>query len=129
MEYLEAIDGAGRGVRAKFGLLKHRLLLERLNETPESETHALIIRQADEAAHMAWVSSYPMLVFPCLFEERAAAVTQHSRNETLSYWKGLEAETPACSAQAGCAVRGNPCLRSLPLGPVGLAAARPSCVS
>jgi hypothetical protein len=116
-------------VAARFALLKQRLLLERLNATLESETHALIIRQADEAAIMAWVSSYPLLLFPCLFEERAARVTRQARSEMLSYWKGLEVETPACSAQAGRAVRGDSCLRSLPLGPVGLAAARPGCVS
>jgi hypothetical protein len=129
MEYLGAMDLAERSVAARFGLLKQRLLLERLNATPESETHALIIRQADEAALMAWVSSYPLLLFPCLFEERAAGVTRQARSEMLAYWKGLEVETPVHGAQAGCAVRGNPSLRPLPRGPAGLAPAWSSCVS
>jgi hypothetical protein len=86
------------GVAARFAQLKLRLLLERLDETPEPETHALIIHQAHEAAAMAWRSSYPLLTFPCLFEERAATVTQHFRLEARRYWNGLGAQTTARAA-------------------------------
>jgi hypothetical protein len=129
MEYLGVIDGPGCGVAARLALLKQRLLLKRLNETPESETHALIIRQADEAALLAWISSYPLLVFPCLFEERAAASTQQARIQSLSYWNGLEGQPPTRVAPTGRAVRANPCQRPLPRGPAGVAAVRPSCAS
>jgi hypothetical protein len=74
------------------------LLLRRLNETPESETHALIMRQANEAAFLAWLTQYPLLTFPCLFEERAAAATEQARRQARLYWNGLELHPPACAA-------------------------------
>ena len=87
--------GADRGTAARFSLLKQRLLLQRLNETPESELHALIMRQANEAALLAWLSPYPLLTFPCLFEERAAAATERARRQERRYWNDFEAQTPA----------------------------------
>jgi hypothetical protein len=80
-------------LEAQFALLKHRLLLQRLNGTPEPDVHALIIQQADETALMAWVSSYPLLAFPCLFEERAAAVAERARLEGRRYWDGIGPQT------------------------------------
>ena len=91
-------DKPNAGVAARFSVLRQRLLLRRLNETPESETHALIMRQANEAALLAWMSSYPLLTFPCLFEERAVAATEQVRREARVYWNGLAAETPARAA-------------------------------
>jgi hypothetical protein len=89
------------GVAARFVVLKTRLLLDCLNQTPESETHALIMRQANEAALLAWLSAYPLLTFPCLFEERAASATEQARRQAGVYWNGLGAETPARAAQPG----------------------------
>jgi hypothetical protein len=86
------------GVATRFGILKQRLMLRRLNETPEFEIHALIMRQADEAAFLAWLTLYPLLTFPCLFEERAAAAAERARRQTRLYWNRLGAETPACAA-------------------------------
>ena len=82
---------------AKFAVLKQRLLLERLNETPEAEIHILIMQQANEAAFRAWLSSYPLLTFPCLFEERAAAAAEQARRDAHRYWETL-AEELALSA-------------------------------
>jgi len=79
-------------------MLKQRLLLERLDETPESETHALIMQQANEAALRAWRSPYPLLTFPCLFEERAAAATEQARREARRYWNGLGAQATVRAA-------------------------------
>jgi hypothetical protein len=86
------------GIVTRFGILKQRLMLRRLNETPELETHALIMRQADEAAFLACLTLYPLLTFPCLFEERAAAATEQARCQARLYWKGLELRPPACAA-------------------------------
>jgi hypothetical protein len=85
---MHAIEGQARlteGLVRRFGILKQRLLLERLDETPESETHALIMQEAKEAALEAWLSSYPLLTFPCLFEERASAATERARREARRY--------------------------------------------
>jgi hypothetical protein len=86
-------DGHSPGVAARFAVLKTRLLLEHLNRTPESEIHALIVRQANEAGLLAWLSSYPLLAFPSLFEERAASAIEEARRQAHAYWSDLEAKT------------------------------------
>jgi hypothetical protein len=98
MQASEAESRLDHAVATQFGILKQRLLLRRLNETPESETHALIIRQANEAAFRACLTPYPLLIFPCLFEERAAASTEQARRQARLYWKGLQLQPPACAA-------------------------------
>ncbi len=53
--------------------LKQRLLLEHLRETPEPTFSAPIRRAANDAAALAWATSYPLLVLPVLLQEKAAA--------------------------------------------------------
>lgn len=79
---------------ARFANLKLRLLLQRLNETPEAETHASIIKQANEAALLACLSGYPLLAFPCLFEERALAATEQAHRRARCYWNNLQPAVP-----------------------------------
>jgi len=86
------------GNAARFGNLKQRLLLQWLNDVPDSATHALIIRQANEAAFLAWLTSYPLLTFPCLFEERAAAATEQVRCQARLYWRSLALQATARAA-------------------------------
>ena len=98
---MQAIDAEARladGVARRFGILKQRLLLQRLNEVPDSATHALVIRQANEAASLACLTAYPLLTFPCLFEERVVAATEQARRQARLYWSGLELGLPACAA-------------------------------
>ncbi len=98
MQANEQKDPRAFAVVARFANLKTRLLLEHLNETPEAETHALIMHQASEAALLAWLSTYPLLTFPCLFEERAAAVTDQARRQARLYWTGFGLAQPSCAA-------------------------------
>ena len=73
------------------------MLLQRLNETADSELHALIIRQANEAASIAWLTSYPALIFPCLFEEKADAAVERARGEERNYcedWRSASRQWP-----------------------------------
>jgi hypothetical protein len=60
----------------QFERLKTALLGQRLEALwkPELITH--VRRAANEAAALAWVTPYPLLVFPVLFDERAAAALQ-----------------------------------------------------
>jgi hypothetical protein len=51
--------------------LKNRLLQERLARINETELHARLRRAASEAAAVAWLTTFPLLVFPALFEEFA----------------------------------------------------------
>ena len=59
---------------AQFERLKERLLFERVQELRDREFRSQILRAANEAAALAWVTPYPVLVFPALFEEKAQAV-------------------------------------------------------
>jgi hypothetical protein len=58
---------------ARFERLKHRLLLNSLNKVPQDRENARLRRAANEAAALAWVTPYPLLVYPVLFEEKARA--------------------------------------------------------
>ena len=50
----------------QFERLKEVVVGEKLKESPDS---SMIRRAANEAASLAWVTPYPLLVFPLLFEE------------------------------------------------------------
>lgn len=51
--------------------LKNRLLQERLARINEMELNVRLRRAANEAAALAWMTTFPLLVFPTLFEEMA----------------------------------------------------------
>src|SRR5207302_8995016 len=56
-----------------FEPLKERLLVARLEEAVDSQLEAPLRAAASDAAALAWVTSYPLLVYPVLFEEKAQA--------------------------------------------------------
>jgi hypothetical protein len=61
-----------RGAReSELETLKARLLRERLERTEQLNATAELRRAANEAAAMAWLTAYPLLVFPSLFDEKA----------------------------------------------------------
>jgi hypothetical protein len=64
--------------------LKHELLLRMLNELGEPELNGLVRRAANEAAALAWVTPYPLFLYPGLFEEKTrAALHQAKRQEEV----------------------------------------------
>jgi hypothetical protein len=58
----------------EFERLKLALLRERLRPLSRPELIAQVRRVANETAALAWVTPYPLLVFPLLFTEAAEAV-------------------------------------------------------
>ena len=71
-------------VEAQLERLKDQLLYERLEELSEPAGKLNLRRAANEAAALAWVTAYPLLVFPALFEEKAeAAAAQAERQEQI----------------------------------------------
>jgi hypothetical protein len=56
---------------ARLAGLKDQLLEERLNEVPDPASEDHFRHAAAEAAALAWVTPYPLLVFPVLFDEKA----------------------------------------------------------
>jgi hypothetical protein len=61
--------------------LKYRLLRERLGETTETELNVRLRRAANEAAALAWVTRFPLLVFPALFDEIARTAHLQARRQ------------------------------------------------
>ena len=61
--------------------LKNRLLVTQLERTAEPELNAPLRHAANEAAALAWVTFYPLLVFPELFEEKTRAAIRHARRQ------------------------------------------------
>ena len=64
--------------------LERRLLTERLGEVLEPKLIGYVRAAAQEAAALAWATSYPVLVFPILFAEKAdAALRRAERQEQI----------------------------------------------
>src|SRR5437899_12004702 len=71
-------------VETELERLKKQLLRERLEAATELEANGYLRRAANEAAALAWVTAYPLLLFPALFEEKAdAALLQAERQEII----------------------------------------------
>ena len=69
---------------AELERLKARLLAERLGDAREPQLDSHLRRAANEAAALAWVTRYPLLVFPALFEEKAeTALLRAERQEQI----------------------------------------------
>jgi hypothetical protein len=69
---------------AELERLKNRLLSEWLETRWDPESDGQLRRAANEAAALAWVTRYPLLVFPALFEEQAeAALLRAERQEQV----------------------------------------------
>jgi hypothetical protein len=68
-----------------FERLKARLLAEQLSLAENPGLNAPIRRAANEAAALAWVTFYPLLVFPELFAEKAGLAVQHAQRQARIY--------------------------------------------
>ena len=72
-------------LESQFEQLKNRLLAERLAAAANPEFAAPLRRAANEAAAVAWVSLFPLLVFPALFEEKSQAAERQTRRQARIY--------------------------------------------
>ena len=69
----------------EFERLKNRLLSEKLFTLADPDLNAPVRRAANEAAALAWVSFYPLLLFPTLFEEKARTALRNAQRQTRIY--------------------------------------------
>lgn len=77
----------------KFEQLKSALLREALVDAPDPSLNSRLRFAANEAAALAWATTYPLLVFPVLFAEKTAAALGGARRpEVISQ--------PACNLVA-----------------------------
>ena len=61
--------------------LKQRLLRETARARSDSATLSCLRRAAEEAASLAWTTSFPLLVLPELFFEKAAEARVRSQRQ------------------------------------------------
>jgi len=71
-------------VETAFERLRNQLLLERLEHLSDPQLNSQLRRVANEAAAVAWVTAYPLLVFPGLFQEKAEILMAGSGQEPAS---------------------------------------------
>jgi hypothetical protein len=74
----------------EFERLKNRLLREFLNESPEPGLNGYLRRAANEAAALAWVTPFPLLVFPALFGEKAETAMLQAERQASVRQRSLE---------------------------------------
>ena len=72
-------------LESEFERLKNRLLTETLLSLARPDLNASIRRAANEAAALAWVTFYPLLVFPVLFEEKLQHALRHDERQARIY--------------------------------------------
>jgi hypothetical protein len=70
--------------------LKRQLLTLQLAELSQPELNAPLRHAANEAAALAWVTLYPLLVFPALFEEKAAEAVRQTERQARIYQTSRE---------------------------------------
>jgi hypothetical protein len=69
---------------SKLELLKDELLRQTLQQAVDAELNSQLRRAANEAAALAWVTPFPLLVFPALFDEKVAtALAQVERQVSI----------------------------------------------
>lgn len=74
-------------LETEFERLKNRLLTRQLEVAEQPGLSAPLRRAANEAAALAWVTFYPLLVFPELFEEKARAAIRQVTRQARIYIK------------------------------------------
>lgn len=68
-------------VEAELERLKNRLLRTALASTSTPSLVPSLRRAANEAAALAWLEPHPLLVFPCLFQQLAAAAQRQAHKQ------------------------------------------------
>jgi hypothetical protein len=79
-------------------LLKMRLVLQVLEQVPDTALHALIILEAEAALSTAVRTGFPLLIFPCLFAEHVTQALRLAAQRSKTYWRLL---TPLGSGPQG----------------------------
>lgn len=68
--------------------LKDRLLRELLERAENGLLYAGFRRAANEAAALAWATSFPLLFFPVLLEEKANETARHAARQSAINRRG-----------------------------------------
>ena len=84
--------------RAEGGLdrLREGLLAQTLAQVQSTALVRPIRRAAQEAAALAWMEEFPLLVFPCLFQEKVDAAKHRAQRQLWVEAKPLVHQGGAC---------------------------------
>lgn len=63
--------------------LKERLLAEELARTTSLEANVLLRRAANDAVALVWLTPFPLLLLPALFEEKARTARRNASKQAL----------------------------------------------
>jgi hypothetical protein len=74
----------------EFEQLKVRLLADQLAVATAANLNTPLRRAANEAAALAWVTPYPLLVFPALFAEKTVAAVRQAERQARIYANSRE---------------------------------------
>src|ERR1035438_5233796 len=77
-------------LESEFERLKNSLLADHLAAVERPELTVALRRAANEAAALAWVTFYPLLVFPVLFEEKTAVALRQAQRQARIYASSRE---------------------------------------
>jgi hypothetical protein len=77
-------------LESEFERLKNRLLAETLDQAERPELNVPLRRAANDAAALAWVTFYPLLIFPVLFEEKSRAAVRQAAKQARIYARHRE---------------------------------------
>ncbi len=75
---------------AELERLKARLLSERLAARSDPQFEPQLRRAANEAAALAWITPYPLLLFPVLFDEATAAASLRAERQEQVRQRGRD---------------------------------------
>jgi hypothetical protein len=67
----------------EFERLTAKLLRERLARTETARLGGELRRAANEAAALAWVTPFPLLFFPALFDEKVLTATRRAARQAV----------------------------------------------
>ena len=90
--------GASRSP-VRLHLLKQKMLRAALQQTTPPRIHKQLCGAANAAAELAWDTAFPLLSFPCLFEERARAIFNRFAHEPP--WTNEAAPLSAVVSEGG----------------------------
>ena len=65
--------------------LKNCLLYEHTRAVSDAKVHSWLKRGAEEAASIAWATSYPLLVFPILLDEKLSEARRKAEVQESIY--------------------------------------------
>lgn len=70
-------------VETELEKLKERLLATELARTVSLDANVLLRRAANEAVALVWLTPYPLLLLPVLFDEKALAARKSASRQAL----------------------------------------------